>query len=166
MFSDLPWAEMRAEASRALRTWAPPRSGLPKLQEECGEVIAAVNQYSYGRLTAEGLAEELADNLLMLVQAAQIVGEAVLRNAVMAKLARLTQRLDDTWRSPQLSHPGAANVDVEVAQRVRALVGHGREPTDEFLEELFRDFRPELDVKEWRRRLYHRAVGHYLEQRP
>lgn len=164
MFSNIPWSVIRQQAQRALAVWAPPQSGLPKLQEECAELIAAVNQYSYGRLASDELATEIADVLLMAVQAVEIVGEELVLGAVKTKLARLTRRLDmeDAWgaRGPLPWQ------DTGTELKVRSdLMRAAREPTDDFLEELFRDFRPLMDVKEWRRRLYHRAVGHYLEHR-
>ena len=63
------------------------------LQEECGELIAAVNQYDRGRITAEHLAEEVADVLIMCEQARVILGADRVDEAKRRKLERLADRL-------------------------------------------------------------------------
>lgn len=68
------------------------QSQLRQLTEECGELIAAVNQYERGRLTVDELASEVADVLIMAAQARDILGQAV--DAQLAfKLDRLQGRI-------------------------------------------------------------------------
>lgn len=202
LFPSLPWERMRELATRAIIAWEPPKSGLPKLQEECAEVIAAVNQYSYGRASATDLAQELADNLLMLVQAAILLGDGVMREAIKFKLQRLDERLcferssgcpichgkgetEDGARCPNCYPRELSSTQHEancllkrgiLGCSCRELLKHRllqmrsdiavvkdalEPPTDEWLDQVFRDFAPLTPVKEWRRRVYERCVAHH-----
>lgn len=172
MFGGLPWRLMRILAENARRAWKPPKSGLPKLQEECAEVIVAVNKFGYGELTAKEVASELADNLLMLVQAALIIGEELVREAVLEKMQRLGRRLaEHSAGCPNCEGTGVVgslrcpNCFPEVPTDFG--VSHGRvpplPPSDEWLHGVFRDFAEGTPVKEYRRRVYERCVGHYLQ---
>jgi NTP pyrophosphatase (non-canonical NTP hydrolase) len=177
IFVSSEWNGIRRNAEKALRAWKEPETGLPKLQEECGEVIAEIGKFRSGRASPAQVALELADNLMMIVQASLIVGVDVFRTALATKMARLDARLE--------LHSLGCSVCMGVG-KVAGGTGYvlcprcfpekpegmpRREetkpvvPTDEFLEELFRDFREELPVKEWRRRLYDRCVGHYLRNK-
>lgn len=60
---------------------------LRQLQEECGELVAAVNRADRGRGT-ENLIEEIADVVIMAHQARLMFGPAV-EEAIARKLARL-----------------------------------------------------------------------------
>ena len=172
MFAGLPWEMIRSLAERARRAWKPPKSGLPKLQEECGEVIQAIGKFGYSDIGVDELALELADNVIMLAQAALIVGEYRVRAAILKKLERLAGRLRDHCRDciecggTGLSGAGLCPVcypDVPV-ERVHVVPPPPAPPSAEWLEETFRDFRAEMPVKEWRLRVYARCVGHYLMQ--
>lgn len=65
------------------------------LQEECAELIAAVNQFDRGRCSIEKVAEEVADVGLMIVAARGICGEALVEGLVIKKLERLEQRIKE-----------------------------------------------------------------------
>ena len=78
-------------AGQAVRMWGA-QSQLRQLTEECGELVAAVNQYERGRITVEELASEVADVFIMVAQARDILGQKV--DAQLAhKLDRLQQRI-------------------------------------------------------------------------
>lgn len=66
------------------------------LQEECAELIAAINRADRQRCEVNDLVEELADVAIMLGQAAEMVGLDRCRAAKQRKLERLEQRLDGT----------------------------------------------------------------------
>ena len=55
---------MEAVTISAVRLWGAQRQ-FRQLTEECGELIAAVNQYERGRITADQLASEIADVLII-----------------------------------------------------------------------------------------------------
>ena len=66
---------------------------LDQLQEECGELVAAVNHYRRGRITKEELAEEVADVLIMCEQVKRIVGPEHVTRWKRAKLRRMRDRI-------------------------------------------------------------------------
>lgn len=192
----LPWGRISELAARALIAWDSPRSGLPKLQEECGELVTAVNQFNYGRLGASALAEEMADVLLMVVQGAHVVGESVFYEAFQKKFQRLGARLREhsvgcehcggggeingsrcpgCFAPPRHGDDCATRLGLSTCScllgfklRLHAMQSVVTEakralerPDDDWLEEVFRDFAPELGVEEWRRRVYERCVAHH-----
>lgn len=63
------------------------------VQEECAELIAAINQYDRGRGTLEEVAEEVADVVLVIGAARAIVGETLVDGFVLGKLQRLEERI-------------------------------------------------------------------------
>ena len=66
-----------------------------QVQEECAELIAAVNRYRRGRIPAEELAGEIADVRIMFEQALFLLGDpALVESAYVEKLQRLKDRLD------------------------------------------------------------------------
>ena len=66
-----------------------------QVQEECAELIAAVNRFRRGRIPAEELAGEIADVRIMYEQALILIGSgAIVENAFEKKLSRLKERLD------------------------------------------------------------------------
>jgi NTP pyrophosphatase (non-canonical NTP hydrolase) len=75
---------------KAVRLWGV-SSQLRQLQEECGELVAAVNRADRGRGT-ENLVEEIADVVIMSHQARLMFGPAV-EEAIARKLARLEERI-------------------------------------------------------------------------
>ena len=83
---------INAAASKAVRVWGEHKQ-LRQLTEECGELVAAVNQYERGRITAEQLASEVADVRIMVAQASAIIGAALVEAQLDAKLDRLEVRL-------------------------------------------------------------------------
>ncbi len=77
----------------AIATWGQGPQ-LRQLQEECGELVAAVNHFERGRVTAHDLALEMADVSIMLEQGIRIVGREVFEGARERKLARVRSRID------------------------------------------------------------------------
>jgi NTP pyrophosphatase (non-canonical NTP hydrolase) len=64
------------------------------VQEECGELIAAINRFDRGRPGArDNLIEEIADAHIMLAQARVAFGEDEIDAAIRRKLARFEERL-------------------------------------------------------------------------
>jgi NTP pyrophosphatase (non-canonical NTP hydrolase) len=74
-------------AERAVMLWGVERQ-LGQLTEECGELVAAINQHARGRVTECDLAEEVADVWICLAQARHVLGQRV-DAAIAAKLGRL-----------------------------------------------------------------------------
>ena len=70
------------------------------VQEECGELVAAVNRFDRRRCSAEALAEEVADVLIMSAQARMMLGERLVDIAVENKLERLYLRLSKSESKP------------------------------------------------------------------
>jgi NTP pyrophosphatase (non-canonical NTP hydrolase) len=66
------------------------------LQEEMGELLAAINQVRRGRIPKGKVIEEIADVTIMIEQMAIIFGEADVALMIENKLARLEQRLSRT----------------------------------------------------------------------
>jgi NTP pyrophosphatase (non-canonical NTP hydrolase) len=64
------------------------------LQEECGELIAATNQYDRGKIPMEDLVTEVADVLLTAYQIKMILGPAV-EKEIQRKLDRLEKRINE-----------------------------------------------------------------------
>jgi NTP pyrophosphatase (non-canonical NTP hydrolase) len=65
------------------------------LQEESGELIAAVNQFLRGRVDEARLVEEVADVMVMCQQAALMLGLDLVDQKVQEKLDRLRKRLEE-----------------------------------------------------------------------
>lgn len=78
--------------SEAVRTWGV-EAQLRMLQEECAELIAAVNRFDRGRVGTSDLAEEIADVEIMCAQARLIIGDRDVEVARQRKLRRLARRL-------------------------------------------------------------------------
>lgn len=78
-------------AKSAVAQWGE-TAQLRQLTEECGELIAAVNQLERGRITDGDLASEVADVFIMLAQARHILGKKF-EAQLDVKLARLEERL-------------------------------------------------------------------------
>jgi NTP pyrophosphatase (non-canonical NTP hydrolase) len=86
-------ARLLAACKRAVAAWGL-TSQLRQAQEECGELVAAVNQADRGREGAvDKLAEEIADVTIMMAQARIIVGGALVDRWIDRKLERLEGRL-------------------------------------------------------------------------
>jgi len=78
-------------AERAVQLWGVERQ-LRQLTEECGELVAAINQFARERITEDELAHEVADVWITVAQARHVLGQRV-DAAIAAKLARLEQRI-------------------------------------------------------------------------
>lgn len=72
-------------------------------QEECAELIAAINQYRRGRVGHDKIAEETADVENMCTQMRALVGDAAVDAAKSFKLARFAKRLEaaEAARAPR-----------------------------------------------------------------
>ena len=66
--------------------------------EECGELIAAINQHRRGRCDSEELAGEVADVIITANQLALIFGEEVVARQINRKMMRLAERLNKSKR--------------------------------------------------------------------
>lgn len=85
--------QLRQVARRAVRRWGADKQ-LRQVQEECGELVAAVNRASRGREgSATNLAEEIADVTIMIEQARIIVGEHDVDAWIAHKLGTIAARL-------------------------------------------------------------------------
>jgi hypothetical protein len=73
---------------RAVALWGAPQQW-DMVLEECSEVITSVLHFRRGRATTDQVAEEVADALIMLEQAREMVGAARVDRIVAAKLKRL-----------------------------------------------------------------------------
>lgn len=73
---------------RAIQLWGK-RAQLDQLQEECGEVVTAINHYRRGRITDEDLASEIVDLKIMIQQMYEIFDHSILDKAYDKKIARL-----------------------------------------------------------------------------
>lgn len=67
-------------------------------QEECGELISAINQFDRGRGTVEDLASEIADVLITAMQLKQMVGPLV-EKVIDEKLERLDKRIKESSKT-------------------------------------------------------------------
>lgn len=64
--------------------------------EECGELIAALNQYFFrDRITKQELASEVADVELVCRQIREIIGGAIVDEQKAGKITRLKERLSN-----------------------------------------------------------------------
>lgn len=89
---------------RALKTYGRDAQ-LNQAQEECAELIVAVNHYRRGRKgDVEALAGEIADVQIMMAQLELVVGPGYVAKVRVEKLARLEDRMSlqkpvrDGWR--------------------------------------------------------------------
>ena len=82
----------RAIYQEAISRWGA-ESQLRMAQEECGELVAAINRFDRGRCGPEAVAEEIADVMITAAQAALIVGEGLVAKKKAEKLERLRGRL-------------------------------------------------------------------------
>ena len=60
--------------------------------EECSELIEAICHFRRGRIPARGIAEEVADVLLMACQLRHMIGPKVVDKQVEFKIRRLKER--------------------------------------------------------------------------
>lgn len=81
-------------ARRAISRWGATKQWA-MVQEECAELIAAVNRWDRGRITIDELADEIADVIIVATQAAEMVPRDVFSDAISRKLDKLTRRLDE-----------------------------------------------------------------------
>lgn len=84
--------EARKLALRAIGAWGP-LAQMGMVQEECAELIAAINQRRRGRLEIEDLAEEVADIEITMESLRIIVGDNLVDQKKQEKLYRLETRL-------------------------------------------------------------------------
>ncbi len=78
----------------AVQKWGP-ATEWRQLQEECGELIAAINRFDRSRCTEAELAEEVADVEIMIEQARVMLSGDLVDAAKHVKLERLAERLQE-----------------------------------------------------------------------
>jgi hypothetical protein len=84
---------MESLLHRAIKLWGREKQWR-QVQEECAELIAAINRAERGRYDAEEQRlEEVVDVWIMVNQARLLVGEAYFQLALQRKLARLETRV-------------------------------------------------------------------------
>lgn len=87
--------EFRETCYRALKHYGMPHQ-INILQEECGELVAAISHYRRNREGAlDRLISELADVIIMTRQITLSIGPSLVLEAIERKLARLNARLDE-----------------------------------------------------------------------
>lgn len=64
------------------------------VNEECAELIVALNQHNRGRITSEDVASEVADVILMCLQMRDILGHQVVDDALKSKTERFMKRVE------------------------------------------------------------------------
>ena len=78
----------------AVDKWGP-ATEWRQLQEECGELIAAINRFDRTRCTEAELAEEVADVEILIEQARLMLGDELVDTFKRQKLERLAERLQE-----------------------------------------------------------------------
>lgn len=79
-------------ASLAVHEWGN-ATQLLMAMEECGELVAAINQFLRGRKDKQQLAEEIADVEIMCAQLRYMIGDKFVDKEKHKKLRRLGERL-------------------------------------------------------------------------
>jgi len=77
---------------RAIELWGSV-SQYRQLQEECAELIAAINQFDRGRISLDELAEEVADVEIMIEQARLMLSDRAVDLCKERKLHRLEKEV-------------------------------------------------------------------------
>jgi NTP pyrophosphatase (non-canonical NTP hydrolase) len=93
--------ELNELCARAVLVWGS-TAQLRLLQEECGELIAAINHSERGRIEERELADEIADVIITVTQATHVVGAKHVADALAHKLARLRGRIEATEKRLEL----------------------------------------------------------------
>jgi NTP pyrophosphatase (non-canonical NTP hydrolase) len=81
----------------AVNTWGVDAQ-LDLLQEECAELIVAINHFRRGRVGPEKVAEEIADVFIMCQEGAFIVGEHLVDQQIKDKMKRTADRLVEHFK--------------------------------------------------------------------
>lgn len=91
------WANGRLgkACQRAVELWGA-AAQWRMVQEECGELVAAVNRFDRGRTVVVELAEEVADVTILMAQARLMLGANVVDDAIERKLARLEKQIEES----------------------------------------------------------------------
>ena len=79
---------------RAIDRWGA-KQQLGMAQEECGELIVAINKFKRGFDNEEDVIEEIADVFIMISQLALLFGHKKIDHQVSKKIERLAFRLED-----------------------------------------------------------------------
>jgi NTP pyrophosphatase (non-canonical NTP hydrolase) len=77
---------------RAVLVWGKDAQ-LSMLQEECGELVAAINQFRRNRISTAELAEEVADVKILIQQMDEVLPIDELQNAYGRKIDKLCNHL-------------------------------------------------------------------------
>ncbi len=92
---------------RALACWGD-ESQWRMVQEECAELIAAVNRCDRGRCTVYDLAAEVADVEIMVAQARLLLGNSLVDDAKTKALIRLRARVEEAEKKAKDTPRSAA----------------------------------------------------------
>ena len=82
-----------AALAKALERWGEV-SQVGQAIEECGELLAVLNQHYRGRATADQVAEEVADVMINMAQLARMIGEERVQYYLDAKMRVLFALLE------------------------------------------------------------------------
>jgi NTP pyrophosphatase (non-canonical NTP hydrolase) len=85
-------ARLSVACRGAIKLWGA-ASQWRMVQEECGELVAAINRFDRGRTVTVELAEEIADVTILMEQARLMLGSEVVDEAIERKLSRLEGRI-------------------------------------------------------------------------
>jgi phosphoribosyl-ATP pyrophosphohydrolase len=90
----------------AVETWGPP-SQWGMVVEECAELIASLNQWQRERVTAEVVAHEVADVVIMMSQARFMLAQhgVDVDRVVAEKLARLEAKIEREREADHADQP-------------------------------------------------------------
>jgi NTP pyrophosphatase (non-canonical NTP hydrolase) len=80
--------------TEALRLWGPELQ-LRMLQEEAGELVAIINHVARGREPLHAIAPEVADVIILCIQASIVLGADRVLEQIESKTARLERRIAD-----------------------------------------------------------------------
>jgi NTP pyrophosphatase (non-canonical NTP hydrolase) len=69
------------------------------LQEECGELVAAINQHSRGRISLSELASEVADVVITIGYGRLACGPDIVDRFIDEKLGRLRTKVEEAYPS-------------------------------------------------------------------
>ncbi len=87
--------EMTSIFKRTIEKWGIDKQ-IPLAMEECGELIAAMNQYFFrGRINKHHLASEIADVEIVCLQLRELLGNNIVDEWKKTKLDRLEKRLNE-----------------------------------------------------------------------
>jgi len=79
--------------NKAIELWGV-KAQVGMVMEECGELLTALNRFDRGRATAEDVASEIADVIILMAQMKVIFGDKIVQDAIDFKSQRLIDRVE------------------------------------------------------------------------